>query len=108
MPSIIGYANLMQQKKFTKAFISSPQYNRVRRLMDELPDESLNTAADKIITEINTLLAASFRLNDAIEVVTTAITACDADSKWKSDISKEVHSRLLSVIDILMINSKSY
>lgn len=107
MPSTIGYANLMQQKKLTQAYISSPQYNRVRRIMDELPEESLSTAADKIMNEIDSLLRVS-TLKDTIEIVTTAITACNADSKWKSDISKEIHARLASVIDQLMINSKSY
>lgn len=119
MPSVIGYANLLQQGKLNQAFISSPQYNKIRRLLDDLVDEEIelakdknaipkvDTAADKLMDEIQKLLKVS-DLKGTMEMVTTAITACKGDRKWKADLSKELHSRLTSAIDILMVNAKSY
>lgn len=109
MPSVIGYANLLQQGKLNQAFISSPQYNKVRRLMDDWFDEDLaiSTVADNCMDEIHKLLKVS-DLKGTMDMVTTAITACKADRKWKADLSKEVHSRLTSAINVLMVNAKSY
>ena len=116
MPSIIGYANLAQSSRFNRAYISSPRYLKVRRLMDDLigsdpKDVSKYTpapeAADQLMNEISDLLKVS-ELKDTMELIATAITSCNGDSKWKSDLSKELHLRLTSAIDILMVNSKSY
>lgn len=109
MPSVIGYANLLQQGKLTNAYVSSPQYIKVRRLLDDCLDKDYTVVAtaDRCLDEFHKLLKVS-SLKDTIELITIAITVCNGDSKWKSDLTKEIHSRLVSVIDILMVNAKSY
>lgn len=77
--------------------------------MDDWFDEDLtiSTVADNCMDEIHKLLKVS-DLKGTMDMVTTAITACKADRKWKADLSKEVHSRLTSAINVLMVNAKSY
>ena len=117
MPSIIGYANLLQHGKLNQVVSSNPHYNRLRRVLDNLVDEEIelakdenavpkvNTAADKMMKEIYNLLKV-FNLHDTIELVTTAINACKGDRRWKADLSKELHSRLTSAFDALMASAK--
>lgn len=107
MPSIIGYANLAQSSKFNKAYISTPEYNRVRRLTGDLAEEPISPAADKIMLQVDSLLKV-YNLKDTLEIITTAIIASSPDAKWQSDICKELHSRLQSSIDILKAPMKSY
>lgn len=100
MPSIIGYANLARSNKMTRAYISSSDYNELRHLLEDNADEPTSKIADIAMIEFDKLIK-KMTFSESLELITNAIIATAPDKKWSSDLSKEIHDRLIKSIDVL-------
>lgn len=100
MPSIIGYANLARSSKVNRTYLSTPEYNRLRHLLEDKAEEPISKIADAVMIELDKLIKKT-TFSESLELITNAIISTAPDSKWSADLSKEIYDRLLKSIDIL-------